>query len=97
MLKRIEDEIELLRRHLDVIRTVIAYQPIGIMKLSEILEMPPHRIRYSLRVLEQDGYIEASSSGAIATSTAIDLLEHLDERIDALVDVLESIKKADET
>ena len=63
------------------------------MKLSEILEMPPHRIRYSLRVLEQDGYIEASSSGAIATSTAINLLEHLDERIDALVRGLESIKK----
>lgn len=93
MLDRVETEIELLRRHLDVIRTVVAHQPIGIMKLSEILEMPPHRIRYSLRVLEQEGYIEASSAGAMATSTALDLLEHLDERIDALVNVLESIRK----
>jgi len=93
MLKRVETEIDLLRRHVDVIRTVVEHQPIGIMKLSEILDMPPHRIRYSLRVLENDGYIEASSSGAIATSTTIDLLEHLDERIDAIVDMLESIKQ----
>lgn len=55
MLKKMKDEIELLSRHVIVIRAVMEHQPIGIMKLSELLDLPFHRIRYSLRVLEQLG------------------------------------------
>ena len=47
MLKRMKDEIELLSRHIEVARTVAEHQPIGIMKLAEILDLPSHRIRYS--------------------------------------------------
>ena len=53
MLQKMKDEIELLSRHVIVIRAVMEHQPIGIMKLSELLDLPFHRIRYSLRVLEQ--------------------------------------------
>ena len=55
MLQKMKDEIELLSRHVIVIRAVMEHQPIGIMKLSELLDLPFHRIRYSLRVLEQLG------------------------------------------
>ena len=44
MLKRMKDEIELLSRHIEVARTVAEHQPIGIMKLAEILDLPSHRI-----------------------------------------------------
>ena len=47
MLKKMKDEIELMSRHIDVARAVVDYQPIGIMKLSELLNLPSHRIRYS--------------------------------------------------
>ena len=92
MLQKMKDEIELLSRHVLVIRAVMEHQPIGIMKLSELLDLPFHRIRYSLRVLEQLGYIRATPAGAMATPQTEDLLRHLDENLDDLIDLLESMK-----
>ncbi len=92
MLQKMKDEIELLSRHVLVIRAVMEHQPIGIMKLSELLDLPFHRIRYSLRVLEQLGYIRATPAGAMATSQTEDLLSHLDENLDDLIVLLESMK-----
>ena len=92
MLQKMKDEIELLSRHVHVIRTVIDHQPIGIMKLSELLDLPFHRIRYSLRVLEQLGYIRATPAGAVATPQAEELLHHLDENLDELIRLLGSMK-----
>ncbi|KUG21206.1 MAG: hypothetical protein KO206_05605 [Methanomicrobiaceae archaeon] len=93
MIKKVRTEIELLARHLEVICAVVEHQPIGIMKLSEILHLPHHRIRYSLRILEQDGYIRASPAGAVATPRAQELLQHLDTELGDLIDLLESIKQ----
>ena len=87
-----KDEIRLLSRHVLVIRAVMEHQPIGIMKLSELLDLPFHRIRYSLRVLEQLGYIRATPAGATVTSQTEDLLCHLDDNLDDLIDLLESMK-----
>ncbi len=67
MLKKMKDEIELLSRHIEVAKAVADHEPIGIMKLAELLDLPSHRIRYSLHVLEQLGYIRASPEGAVAT------------------------------
>ena len=93
MLNRMKDEIELLSRHLDVARAVADHQPIGIMKLSELLDLPAHRIRYSLHVLEQEGYIRASPEGAVATPRALELFEDLNVNIDDLVALLVSMKQ----
>ncbi len=92
MLDRVKLEIELLKRHIQVLRVVVIHQPIGIMKLAEKLDLPYHRIRYSLRVLEQMGYIRASPAGAVATARAEELIRDLDTHIDALVGELESLK-----
>ncbi len=86
-------EIELLGRHIQVVRAVVEFQPIGIMKLAELLDLPFHRIRYSLRILEQLGYIRASPSGAVATPRTAELLASLDMDIDELIDLLEKMKK----
>lgn len=93
MLNRMKEEIELMSRHLDVARAVAEHQPIGIMKLSELLELPSHRIRYSLHVLEQEGYLRASPEGAVATPQTLELFESLDQNIDDLVRLLESMKE----
>ncbi|MDI9633875.1 MAG: hypothetical protein QFX32_07475 [Methanolinea sp.] len=92
MIGRVKEEIELMRRHVQVLRSVVANQPIGIMKLSELLELPSHRIRYSLRVLEKMGYIQASSAGAVATRAGERLLEVLDEEIDRMIALLVQMK-----
>jgi Uncharacterized protein conserved in archaea len=93
MLAKLKSEIELVSRHLEVIRAVVEHQPIGIMKLSEILDLPYHRVRYSLRILEQEGYIRASPAGAVATALAADLLDGLEGEVDELIGLLETIKK----
>lgn len=93
MLKKMKDEIELLSRHIEVARAVFEHQPIGIMKLAELLDLPSHRIRYSLHVLEQLGYIRASSDGAVATPRASELLTHLDDDLDELILLLNDMRK----
>jgi predicted transcriptional regulator len=93
MIEKVKSEIELMQRHIEVLRTVVGHEPIGIMKLSEVLDLPFHRIRYSLRVLEQMGYIRASPSGAVATGLAADLLKHLDNEIDEMIALLDGMKK----
>jgi predicted transcriptional regulator len=92
MLKKMKDEIELMSRHIAVARAVADHQPIGIMKLSELLDLPSHRIRYSLHVLEQLGYIRASPDGAVATPMTHELFGHLNEDIGELITLLSVMK-----
>ncbi len=92
MLGKMKEEIELFGRHLEVAMTVAGNQPIGIMKLSDLLGLPPHRVRYSLHILEQMGYIRASQDGAVATPRTVELFAHLNEELDELIRALEAMK-----
>jgi predicted transcriptional regulator len=60
MIESLEDEVEMLERHLEVLTLVIEGEPIGIMKLSNETGYPHHKVRYSLRVLEEETLIEPS-------------------------------------
>jgi predicted transcriptional regulator len=93
LLGKMRSEIELLARHIEVVKAVGTHQPIGILKLSELLDQPVHRVRYSLHVLEALGYISASSAGAVATPRTAGLLEGLDREIDGLIALLQSIRR----
>ena len=93
MLKKMKDEIELLSRHIEVAKAVADHEPIGIMKLAELLDLPSHRIRYSLHVLEQFGYIRASPEGAVATLRTAELFEHLNGDLDELIRLLAEMKR----
>ena len=63
----IEAELDILKRHIHVLKTLQENQPMGIIKLSEITNYPQHMVRYSLRILEQDGLVEPSPQGAVTT------------------------------
>ena len=93
MLDRVRSEVLLLDRHLGVLRMVMAQQPIGIMRLAELMDLPYHRIRYSLRVLEQMGYIRASPEGAIVMEKAGDLLSTLDGQLEDLIGNIEEVRR----
>ena len=64
MIDKIEDDLELLARHIKMLRAIRANEPIGIIRLSEVTDLPKHKIRYSLRLLEKDGVISPSPEGA---------------------------------
>lgn len=76
--------MELLERHIKVLKQVILNQPVGIIKLSQILDMPEHKIRYSLRLLEQEGIIKASPTGARVTEDTKKILSHIKDVLDDL-------------
>jgi len=92
MLKKIKGDIELIGRHLEVLSTVAQHQPIGIIKLSEVLDVPQHRIRYSLRVMEGLGYIRASPTGAVTTEKADELFTTLDTDIEEITVLLNGMR-----
>ncbi|MCK4365892.1 MAG: transcriptional regulator [Thermoplasmatales archaeon] len=87
----IETELDILKRHVDVLKTLQKNQPMGIIKLSELTNYPQHMVRYSLRILEQDGLIEPSPHGAVTTNevdTTMNLLKATLEKISKTADEL---------
>ena len=95
MLEKLRDEIELIQRHLLVARAVIGHDHIGIIKLSEVLNQPQHRVRYSLRILEQMGYICASPKGASATPKMREMLKGVPGELEAFIRALEEMKRGE--
>ena len=88
-----EKEIDLLTRHIDILKTVRDQGPIGIIRLSQVTGQPQHMVRYSLRTLEQGGVIKPSPSGAIVTDKVHDTLGTLDTTIDDIITHMHELKK----
>ena len=74
---KMENDLDLLQRHVEMLHVVADNGPIGIIKLAEMLKLPQHKVRYSLRLLEQDGLIEATSGGARTTKKVKPFLNEL--------------------
>jgi len=92
MIDRLEKEVDMLERHLQVLRMVIENEPIGIVKMSNKTGYPHHKVRYSLRVLEEENLVEASSQGAITTERTPDFIEELDGKLQDIVGKLDEMK-----
>lgn len=91
MLSNLTREIDLLRRHVLILKLVMENEPIGILKLSDLSGLPQHRVRYSLRILEQRGIIRPSPQGAIPTPKARKFLKSLPDELEELVQKLKAI------
>jgi predicted transcriptional regulator len=92
----IENELEILKRHVHVLKTLQESQPMGIIKLSELTKYPQHMVRYSLRILEQDGLIEPSPQGAVTTGEVKKTMDLLKKTLDDISKTAENlIKKLD--
>ena len=89
----IETELEILKRHIHVLKTLQENQPMGIIKLSELTKYPQHMVRYSLRILEQDGLIEPSPQGAITTDDVAKTMVLLKKTLDNIGKTAEDLKK----
>jgi len=88
-----EKELDLLSRHIDVLKTVMDHGPIGIIRLSQMTGQPQHVIRYSLRTLENDGVIRPSAQGAVVTDKVQHTLNELDQRLDDMISTMTGLKK----
>lgn len=90
--RRVLHELELLKRHIIILKKVMDSGPIGIMKLSSETGIPDHLVRYSLRVLEQQGLIAPSTQGAVATKSAGEAYSELRYELEKIGEMTESIK-----
>ena len=88
-----EKELDLLSRHLEVLKTVKDHGPIGIIRLSQMTGQPQHMIRYSLRTLEKDGIITPSPQGAVITEKIHETLGTLESTLDNLSTMVQDLKK----
>jgi predicted transcriptional regulator len=88
-----EKELNLLSRHMDVLKTVKDHGPIGIIRLSQMTGQPQHMIRYSLRTLEKDGIITPSPHGAVVTDKVHDTLGTIETTLDDMTTMVQDLKK----
>jgi len=90
---KIEAEVRLLQRHVAMLKAIMENQPIGIIRLSELLSFPQHKVRYSLRILEQEGLIKPSSEGAVTTDKLEEFLDYLKGVLDGMSTTVQDLRK----
>ncbi len=90
--KRLENEVSLLERHVKMLKTIKENEPIGIIRLAELLGHPQHKVRYSLRILEQEGLILPSPDGAITTDKFDEFMTDLDKLLDDMERAVNRLK-----
>ncbi|HYA33174.1 MAG TPA: FaeA/PapI family transcriptional regulator [Candidatus Bathyarchaeia archaeon] len=92
MLDRLENELEMLERHLEVLNAVVVGEPIGISKLSEMTGHSKYKVRYSLRILEQEGLIKPSPYGAITSTRISKFVQNYEQLLDQFLRKLSEVK-----
>jgi predicted transcriptional regulator len=91
---RLRRDLNLLHRRIAVLQAVEEHQPVGIMRLSKRLGVPPHKVRYALRVLEQEGLIRPSPKGAVITRKARPFHEELRDVLNEMKITVETLKNS---
>lgn len=97
LLDQVNRELELTIRHLTVLKKVIEKGPIGILKLAEETNMPTHKVRYSLRVLEQEHLIKPSAQGAVAGEMVDEFFSNFEDEIAKILNKTASIRQIGES
>ncbi|MFQ6128283.1 MAG: hypothetical protein ACE5QW_05215 [Thermoplasmata archaeon] len=90
----LESRIELLQRHVEMLKTIRDNQPIGIIKLSEMFNYPRHKVRYSLRILEEEGLIRPTPEGALVTNKVAEYLDRVKKSLDETLSMIEELRKS---
>jgi len=91
---KIESEVELLERHVAMLKAIIENQPIGIIRLSELLGVPQHKVRYSLRILEQEGLIKPSPDGAVTAEKLQEFMDFLKTVLDSMTQTVQRLRQS---
>ncbi|WP_227378569.1 hypothetical protein [Haladaptatus halobius] len=95
MIDSVEKEVEMIDRHLDVLKMVVNNEPIGIVKMSNESGYAHHEIRYSLRLLEEKNLIDPTKQGAVTTDQTGSFIDNLDEQIDDIRARLNAVRGSD--
>ena len=89
---RLEDQVEKEGRDLSILEAVIENGPIGIVRLAEETGVPKHKVRYSLRMLEDDELVEPTPQGAVPADDIDARVAAINDGIDRLVEQLDGLR-----
>lgn len=92
MFERVENELAILERHLQVLDAVADHEPVGLVTLTNRLSYPQHKVRYSLRVLEADDLVESTAAGAVTTDKITDFRATATERLTQVAHTVEQLQ-----
>jgi len=92
MLQTIREEVDKTERHLEVLELVAEREPVGIVKLSDVAGYPHHKVRYSLRLLEDEGLIVPTANGAATTDDLSEFLRKVDADLQNLEGRIEALR-----
>ena len=92
IMKKMVSELELIERHVMMLKATKENQPIGIIRLSEILGIPKHKVRYSLRLLENEGLISPSTEGARVTERYDEFMADVERSLNDLEERIEHLR-----
>ena len=93
MIQRLTDQIAKESRDLRVLTAVVENHPIGIVRISKETGLPEHKVRYSLRMLEGDGLVEATQQGAVPADDVGERVDEMNAGLTALVERLEALSE----
>jgi len=92
LVERIEEELDLLARNVDILEKLAKSPPIGIIRLSEALQLPIHKTRYSLHLLEREGVIQPSADGAVITDKSKEFWADLNQSLERMTAIIQHLK-----
>ena len=68
----LESALSTIERHISILKILLNEQPVGIVRIARETGIPEHKVRYSLKILERERVVEASSQGALISPEFID-------------------------
>lgn len=90
----LNEDLELLERHISILMTVRDNQPVGLIRLSEMTGIPKHRVRYSLKIMEQQGIIVATPEGAVVSDGYDGFMASMAASVERLADKVCELRDA---
>jgi predicted transcriptional regulator len=93
LIDRIAGELDLLARNVDILERLGGNPPMGIIRLSEAMHLPIHKVRYSLHLLEREGVIQPSADGAVVTDRAKEYFAALDASLGRMTSVIQHLQE----
>ncbi len=93
LIDRIATELDLMSRNVDILEILSNKRPMGIIRLSEALKLPIHKVRYSLHLLEREGVIQPSAEGAVVTERAQLFWQSLDASLEQMSEHIRHLKE----
>jgi eukaryotic-like serine/threonine-protein kinase len=92
LVARIEGELELLARNVEILEKLSKSPPIGIIRLSEAMHLPIHKTRYSLHLLEREGVVQPSADGAVVTDRAAEFWAVMNRSLDRMENLIRQLR-----